>query len=63
MVRRRLSTEADAAATLSAEHGIHYQVAIALPGVRRLISGDQELGQMLTQVLLSNEEFKAGLKK
>ena len=51
--------EANKAAGLSTEHGINYRIALELPAMRRLCAGDTELAQMLTQMLLSNAEFKS----
>jgi hypothetical protein len=50
--------EAGKAAELAAAQGLAYRVACELPSVRRACVGDEELGQLVTQVLLSNTEFK-----
>jgi len=40
------------------EHGVAYAIALELPTIRRACGGDQELGQLLTYMLLENEEFR-----
>ena len=50
--------EAIKAALINREHGVAYEIAVELPNIRRACGGDQELGQLLTQVLLHNDEFR-----
>lgn len=53
---------ATTATSLSEQHGLPYRIALALPAMRRACEGDAPLGQMLTQMLLHNDEFSAHAK-